>query len=97
MTCRYEGNVYASRDFSYIPFIHEVLKLRAEYPGKLWWRLNKEAKASLQGTKGYTKRTLSYNGHTHLINNVIKQLKYSHRGSAVRSIGCVEGEKRLNN
>lgn len=32
----------------------------------------------------------SHNNHTYLINYVIEQLKYSHWGSAVRSICCVQ-------
>lgn len=44
LTCKTESAVSATENVSYLPFIHKVLKFRAEYPRELWWRLNKEVK-----------------------------------------------------
>ncbi len=85
------------QSFSYVPFIHKVLKLRAEYPTRqLWWRLNvKKAHVSNASEGISTVNTKSYVHHVrtrpcgqcaHLIHYVIEQLKYSHWWSAVRSV-----------
>lgn len=76
---------------SYLPFIHKILKFRAENHRELWWRLKKREIAIKKCcAEVYTKDVSSYSGYTYLINYVIEQLKYSHWGSAVRSICCVQ-------